>query len=159
MNYKKIFFSVVMVALAATMSVGLTACKDDEIKIDKSRIIMGKWECALDCGGHRIEFNDNLTYSYGNPELGNGSGTYRILKTLENQEVRLGNRDGEPYMATLFIIAVSPNGVFDQLWAYYVPRVNHSSSTYKRALLAVDYYSNNQLLTDFLFPFYSDKDL
>lgn len=149
MNYKKIFFSVMMVALAATMSVGLTSCKDDDVKvkIDPSLVIMGKWGCNIDrCKDQSFEINTNLTYSYEHPEVGSGSGTYRILKTLKNQELRLGYREtSEPEMATLFIIAVTPNGVFDQIWVYHFQNYPSSSQ------IAVDYYFNNQPLTDFLF--------
>ena len=155
MNYKKIYFSVLMIALAAAMSVGLMSCKDD-IKgkpAVPSRFITGNWGCRIElCKDYYSDFNENLTYSYGIPEVGSGSGTYRILKTLENQKVRTGNRIEEPKIATLFIITVTPNGVFDQIWTYYVPRINHGSGSSTWRFLAVDDYSNGILLTDFLWP-------
>ena len=148
MNYKKIFFSVLMVALAATISVVLTSCSGDNVKVkppDPSRLIIGKWTCVYNlCDGYSVEFNENLTYSYKNVELGSGSGTYRILKTLENQKLPYGNDDE----GTLFIIGVTSNGVFDQLWVLYSPFISHGPGSGRPRSLRVDYYSNGILLNE-----------
>ena len=136
-----------LVAQIATMSVGITSCSEEKKEpVDRSYLIMGEWKCFIDqCKNYRIEFYEDSTYSYESPEVGNGSGNYRILATLKNREVRLGDRDGDPINdATLFIIEVSSNDVFDQLWVY------HFISLANTPCIAVDYYSNNVLLTGYL---------
>ena len=148
---KKIFFIVLMVALAATMSVELTSCNEDvKEPEDLSHLIMDNWYCIVEqCKGNRIKFDANSEYSYSNPELGNGSGTYRILASFKDKEVRLGDRNGNPMKATLFIIEVSPNDVFDLIYVY------HFITPALIPGIAVDYYSNNVLLTDYLWALYS----
>ena len=148
MNFKKIFFSMMMVSLAATMSVGFSSCDRKKDPVDHSHLIIDSWRCVHNLGaGHRIEFKEGSTYSWGNPNLEpqNGAGNYRILATFENKEVRLGDRKGDPRKATLFIIEVSPNDVFDQLWVYH-----YYSASPREPVISVEYYSNNELLTDFL---------
>jgi len=153
MNYKKIFFSVLIVALAATICVGFASCNEDIPKpppADRSHYIISHWGCLHDmCKGYYIIFNENSTYSYGNPHFGTGVGNYKILATLENQEVRTGNGTGEPKKCTLFILEVTPNDVFDQIWVYHW--VEHSGA-YTFYEVAVEYYSKGTLLPDdFLF--------
>jgi len=146
MNYKKFFFSKMMVALAATMSVGFTSCKEDlpQIKPDYSERLIGTWKFNPPWLpiGYTIEFTGEGTYSYENPEQGSGTGNYKIIRTIENQEVRTGDRQGEPDKAALLIIEVTPNDTFDQIWVYYI---------HQGKLIAVDYYSNNIRLTGFLY--------
>ena len=138
---------MMVVALAATMSVGFTSCKEDDIvppKPDYSARLTGRWHFTP-IGfpvGYTIVFNSDGTYSYENPEQGSGAGNYKILKTLENQEARLENRDGDPEKVTLLIIDVTPKDDFDQLYVYYVIRSKQ---------IAVDYFKNNRLLTGFLY--------
>jgi len=138
MNYKKIFLIKMMVALAATMSVGITSCKEDlpQIKPDYTERLIGIWRFTpIDFPvGYTIEFTSEGTYSYENPEQGSGSGNYKIIKTIENQEVRVGDRIGEPKKATLLIIEVTPDDTFDQIWVYYIN---------EQKQIAVDYYSKN----------------
>jgi len=142
MNYKKIFFSVLIVALAATMSVGFTSCNDDikkeGPKPDYSGRLIGKWKCIpWGLAGYFIDFKDDGTYSYENPEQGSGAGKYRVIETVLDQEVKFGDLDVK---TALLVIEVSPNDVFDRIQVYYYPS--------QIPQISVKYYSRGQLLTD-----------
>ena len=146
MNYKKKFFSMMVVALAVTMSFGFTSCKEDlpKIKPDYTERLIGRWNFTP-IGfpvGYTIEFTGEGTYSYENPEQGSGSGNYKILRTIENQDIKLGNRDGEPKKAALLIMEVTPNDTIDEIWVYYI---------YELKQIAVEYYYKNKRLTGFLY--------
>ena len=145
MNYKKLFFNVIIVALVVTMCVGFTSCEDDDIeplKPDYSSLIIGTWKFSGLPVGYTIDFNDDGTYSYDNPEQDIGAGIYQIVKILYDQEVKLGSRDGDPDKCVLLFVEVYPNDIIDRLCVYYLLSTN---------VIAVDFYSKNQLLTGSLY--------
>ena len=136
----------VLCVLAATMSVGLTSCKEDEKKpkTDYSKLLIGRWSFTP-IGyqvGYTITFNSDSTYFYETPKIGSGSGEYQILQTLENKEIKYNNGDEEVTQeATLIKIGVTPNGVFEQIWVYYT--LNNT--------IVVFFYSNGEFLQDDIF--------
>ena len=83
MNYKKIFFSTMMVALAVTMCVVFTACSEDddvEREVDYSGLILGLWERRPHNSQGVIEFKTNNTYFYESLTE-NYEGNYRITES------------------------------------------------------------------------------
>jgi len=98
MKCRKLFFSMMMVALAATMCVVFTACsKDDEVEheVDYSGLILGLWECRsynfqenmLETQGF-IEFKTNNTYFYESLTE-NYEGNYRITESERTKYMRI----------------------------------------------------------------------
>jgi len=94
MMCRKLFFSIIAVALAATMCVGFTSCSEDDNKeeeVDYSNLIQGKWhtwylyqniiEFRTDYAFNYKIYNDvhyeNLTESY--------EGNYRIIENEETE--------------------------------------------------------------------------
>ena len=131
---KKIFFSIMAVALAATMCVGVMSCGEDKKEkpeIDYSFHIRGIWKSFP---GYAIEFTTNGTYSFENLELGSGSGNFRIFETQPSKV--------SDYDATLIKLLVSGNNSFDQIWVYHF-RVSTGT-----AHISVEFYANNELLID-----------
>ena len=72
MNYKKTFFNLMAVAMAATLCIGFTSCSQDDDKpedIDKRHLLMYKWVNIFTDNGHfdsryGIEFKKDGTYTY-----------------------------------------------------------------------------------------------
>ena len=137
---------MLMLALAASMCVGLTSCKEDEKKppADYFRNLTGRWSYTP-IGypvGYTIVFNSDSTYFYETPKLGSGTGKYQIIQTLENKEIKYNNGDEEiTHKATLIKIGVTPNNDFEQIWVYFF----FSGIVYQ---IVVFYYSNGEFLQD-----------
>jgi len=141
MNYKKLFTGIMVVALITTMYVGFTSCSENRdviVPVDKSGLIQHNWFNPLQ--GHRIEFRANLTYSYEHSNFGSGTGNYKILETIEDQELWFS--DDDIFNTTLFkILASGGNMVFDEIWVYHTVWGNTPN-------IAVEFYANKELLPD-----------
>ena len=148
-EYKKLFFSMMMVGFAASISIGVTSCSKDnnQPEIDDSRLIMGQWRClySFEGGVYRIEFKTDGTYNFENLKLGSGEGNYKIYETLKNQKITFEG-DDEIYNATLYKMLASENNGFDQIWVYH----------YIASAITVEFYSNNELLPDKLWVYYKE---
>jgi len=149
MKHKKLFFSMMMVAIIVTISVGVSSCNKDEkkeIEVDKSGLIQKKWFNVLQ--GYRIEFRAKSIYSYKHSKFGNGEGNYKIYETIEEQELRFV--DGEVYNATLFKILVSGSMEFNEIWVYYTVSPDPN--------IVVVFYDGNELLQDDLKFYHIERD-
>ena len=145
MSYKKSFFSIMVVAIAAILYVGLTACsKDkDDVVADASYLIRYKWVNVLnhDTGHYDLhyglEFKYYGTYSYITPSE-SVAGNYRIIEFQKSTGVINytgldGNEHEREYDGALFKILASGSNNFDQMWVYHI----------KNDWIIVHFYSNN----------------
>ena len=134
-----------VVATAATLCIGLTACsKDDkEEDIDKMYLLMYKWVIIWDDSGnydlrYGLEFRKDGTYSYDTPNE-SAAGNYQIYEIQKSTRVIsyswMGNEIEEENDCTLYKMNMSGSSNFDQLWVYLI---NYG--------LVVHFYSNNELV-------------
>jgi len=137
---KKIkIISILAVAMAVTISVGLTSCSKDKtttVEVDKLSLIQGRWYNHLQ--GYRIEFRKDLTYYYENSIVGKGEGNYKLLESIEDYELRFSS--GDVFNTTLFKLLASGSFFdFDQIWVYYRSSNQH---------IVVEFYAGDELLPD-----------
>ena len=149
MNNRKLFYSMMVVALATAMSVGFTSCsKDDKPEYeDKGYVLMDKiWYSYRNAEGgidYGIEFNRDETYSYNTIDE-NFAGNFRIFEIQKSKGVisYIWDYNGREYETeddfTLYKMLVSGSSSFDQLWVYYFRNENYG--------IVCHFYSNNELV-------------
>jgi len=142
MKRKKLFFSLMVVAIAATLSVGFTSCsKDDKKEEDPIKItpdyLMIKWFTPSHNKTFRnIEFKQGGTYFYED-QYRSIDGLYRITESkLTNIEQKFWNVD----KVYLYKIQVSGSNDFDQLLVYYV------LPDYIYKVIFVEFYLNDKIV-------------
>ena len=145
---KKIFLSIMMVALAATISVVFTTCSKDEEKPEEinDTIIKGiLWYSHIINGGqdsrYGFKFNPDGTYSYDTPSE-SVTGNYKTFESQKSTGVLKylwqDNEFEEEWEYTLFKMNVTGSSDFDQLWVY-----KNSASG---GSIIVHFYYNNELV-------------
>ena len=147
---KKLFFSIMAVALAATMCVGVMSCgKDKEPEeLDYSYSIKRKWLNIITDGGYDLryglEFKQDGTYSYVNPDI-SVEGNYRIFEQKDTtgviSTIWMGNVFEVEFVGRLFKMDVSGFSDFEQWWVYYSSKGGMS--------ILIEAYSNNKYIQYF----------
>jgi len=165
MNYKKLFFSMMVIAMAVTISVGFASCSKDEKKeeVIQPGGLMGKWiykplnSQSIPEIQRSIEFSPGGTYYYyDNPNFENpteSEGNYRITASKKTKYMDISEtcmvvdsinwifdctvkiRDTTYRDASLFTMLVSGNNDFDKLEVYSF-----------LTQISVDFYFNNNYL-------------
>jgi hypothetical protein len=149
MNNRKLFFSMMVVALATTMSVVFTSCSKDEKQEyeDKGYVLMDRiWNGFITPEGgidYSIKFNRDETYSYNTIDE-NFAGNFRVFEIQKSNGVIsfIWDYTGREYAReddfTLYKMLVSGSSSFDQLWVYYFRNANNG--------IVCHFYSNNGLV-------------
>lgn len=126
---KNIIFSLMLVAMFATMSVGLSSCSKDDDGGGKASFT-GKWK---DGDTKTIEFKKDGSFSYVYPQ-GTTAGSYEVIETVE------GARTPDGFNATLFKLSITPpTSVYNQLWVYHVKKASNTPEQ-----LGIYAYQNNE---------------
>lgn len=134
---KKIFFNIIVVALASTSSIGFTSCNKNDKEVDLLEVspdlIMGIWHHYDDLNYCGIKFSEDGTYSFEDQNR-NVNGIYGITerKKMTHEDT------GRPYY--LYKMLVSGSDEFDQLW------VRYSFYGFSTPSISVSFYSNNEQL-------------
>jgi hypothetical protein len=128
-NKMKIFYKIMTVILASTMSVGFISCSENtEDFVDKTWALIDKHWTNLSNDGHMdpingLEFKNDATYFYVTPDK-NINGNYRIFEVQKSKGVVISNgRDGSEFEENydgIYKMVVSGSNDFDQIWVYYV---------------------------------------
>ena len=148
MNYKKLFFGMMLVAIVATMCVGFTSCSEDEKPEveDMGYDIMYQWYNVFTEDNdydsrYGIEFTRNKTYSYITPNE-SATGDFKIFEIQKSTGVVSctwrGNEFERELDYKLYKMDVIGSSNFDQMWVYLL--------SHQVGGIIVHFYSNNELI-------------
>ena len=140
---------MMMVAIAATMCVGFTACSEDKEPefVDTGISLQGKWELTEHGSTNvlsSLEFRKDGTYVYIGTDK-SFEGNYQIFEIQKLTGVNLsyiynGHELEVEFNGTLYKMNVSGSSDFYQWWVYYLPTGQ---------CIFVDSYSNNEFIQHF----------
>ena len=151
MKHKKTFFSIMLVAMVATMCVGVTSCSKDNDKPepDYGSTIIGRWSYLTHFSSTGFEIRSiiefrNSGYSFDNLIFGSGAGDYTILENQKSKGVISYSANGFDYEVeydgVLCKLLVSGSNDFDQMWVYSY------QNDWGRKHIIVEFYAHNERL-------------